>query len=101
MMCVGDVYGGVDMNSENPNPDESDTAATEAATSNRLRGWTLDGAEQKAAVDHTEYEKSRDPDTELHLDGEDDSLYNDGLDIGDDSETWASTDGDSPKGIKG
>jgi hypothetical protein len=35
------------------------------------------------------------------LDGEDDSLYNDGLDIGDGTDTLAGTDGNSPKGIKG
>ena len=32
---------------------------------------------------------------------EDGSLYNDGLDIGDDADTLAGTDGASPKGIKG
>jgi hypothetical protein len=89
------------MSSQNPYPDESTETASEVATSNRLRGSALDGAEQRAAVDHSDYERSRDPDSELHLDGEDDSLYNDGLDIGDNSETLASTDGDSPKGIKG
>jgi hypothetical protein len=35
------------------------------------------------------------------MDGEDDSLYNDGLDVGDDSESLAGTDGNAPKGIKG
>ena len=40
------------------------------------------------------------PDTELHLDGESDSLYSDGLDVEDDSgETLAGTRGDS-SGIK-
>jgi len=67
----------------------------------RLRGAALDGAEQNVAVDHADYEKSRDPDTELHLDGEDNTLYSDGLDIGDDTEPLAGTDGPGPKGIKG
>ena len=67
----------------------------------RLRGAELEGAEQKIAVDHTEYEETRNPDTELHLDGEDDTLYSDGLDVGDDSEPLAGTDGKGPKGIKG
>ena len=58
----------------------------------RLRGDSLDGAETK---------ETRDPDAELRLDGEDDSLYNDGLNVGDDAESWAGTDGDAPKGIKG
>jgi hypothetical protein len=35
------------------------------------------------------------------LDGEDDSLYSDGLDVGDGTESWAGTDGGAPKGIKG
>jgi len=91
------------MTNQNPNSDESNPAATEVddPTEARARDEALRGAEQRAAVDHTEYEKSRDPDSELHLDGEDDSLYNDGLDIADDTDTLAGTDGNSPKGIKG
>lgn len=89
------------MSSENLNPDESNAPTAEVAAPNRLRGSALDGAEQRAAVDHSDYERSHVPDSELRLDGEDDSLYNDGLDIGDNSETLASTDADSPKGIKG
>ena len=66
----------------------------------RLRGKDLRGSEQKNAPDHAAYEKTRNPDTELHLDGEDDSLYNDGLDIeGDDDDTLAGTRGPS-SGIK-
>jgi hypothetical protein len=67
----------------------------------RLRGDALDGAERKSSVEHADYEKIRNPDTELRLDGEDESLYSDGLDIGDDSESLAGTDGDAPKGFKG
>ena len=77
------------------------TSEQAADSETRLRGADLEGAEQKAAVDHVEYEKSRNPDTELRLDGEDDTLYSDGLDIGDDSEPLAGTDGKGPKGIKG
>jgi hypothetical protein len=36
-------------------------------------------------------EKARNPDTEIRVDDEKDTLYNDGLDIGDDSETYADT----------
>jgi hypothetical protein len=60
-------------------------------TENRLRGKNLDGSEQKEAADHTEYAKKRNPDAELHLDDEKDSLYDDGLDVEDDSETLADT----------
>jgi hypothetical protein len=70
-------------------------------TKSRLRGAVLQGADQKTAADHTDYEKSRNPDSELHLDQEDDSLYADGLDVGDDDEPLAGTDGNSPKGVKG
>jgi hypothetical protein len=78
----------------------SDVPAAEANDS-RLRGAELEGADQKVAVDHVNYKKSRNPDTELHLDGEDDSLYNDGLDIDDDADTLAGTDGSTPGGVKG
>jgi hypothetical protein len=92
------------MSDKNPVSNESNAAAVEGASKSskpRIRGSALDGAEQRDAVDHTDYERSRNPDTELRLDGEDDSLYSDGLDIGDDSEPLAGTDGNSPKGIKG
>jgi len=47
-----------------------------------------------------DYEKRRNPDTELRVDGEDDSLYDDGLDTeDDDDETLAGTRGPS-SGIK-
>jgi hypothetical protein len=44
-------------------------------TENQLRGKNLDGSEQKEAADHTEYAKKRNPDAELHLDDEKDTLY--------------------------
>jgi hypothetical protein len=48
-----------------------------------LRGAALDGSAQKKAADHLT--KKRNPDTELHLDGEEDTLYDDGLEVEDDS----------------
>jgi len=71
------------------------------AEASRLRGADLEGADQKIAVDHVSYKKARNPDTELHLDGEEDSLYNDGLEIDDDADTLAGTDGNTPGGVKG
>jgi hypothetical protein len=71
------------------------------SSESRLRGELLDGAEQKTSVEHIAYEKSRKPDAELSLDGEDATLYKDGLDIGDDSLPLAGTDGNRPKGIRG
>jgi hypothetical protein len=63
-----------------------------------LRGEALNGSDQKDAPDHTHFAKSRKPDAELHLDEEKDTLYNDGLDIEDDSETLAGTRGMSNRG---
>jgi hypothetical protein len=44
------------------------------------------------AADHDELKKTG-PDSELHLDDEKDTLYDDGLDVEDDSETLADTKG--------
>jgi len=84
---------------ENPEtPKDSKDSAT--AAERRLRGSALDGAESKSAADHDDYEKRRNPDTELRLDGEEDTLYDDGLDTGDDDpDTLAGTRGKSD-GIK-
>jgi hypothetical protein len=64
----------------------------------RLRGEALDGAEQVDSVDHVDYAKKRRPDSELHLDGEKDTLYDDGLDVEDNSLTLANTKGNSNRG---
>jgi hypothetical protein len=58
---------------------------------NRLRGRKLTGAEQPEAADHVDYAEQRDSDAELHLDGEKDTLYDDGLDVEDDSLKLADT----------
>ena len=50
-----------------------------------LRGSALDGSEQKKSVTHTAFEKTLNPDATLHLDGEEDTLYDDGLELDDDS----------------
>jgi hypothetical protein len=49
----------------------------------RLRGDALDGPERKKAADHTAYEKKRNPDRAVRLDGEEDTLYEDGLEVED------------------
>ncbi len=43
----------------------------------------------------------RNPESELRLDGEDDNLYDDALDVGNDAEPLAGTDGDNETGAKG
>lgn len=88
-----------ESNSDGTAPDGADAAPGIVKT--HLRGGALDGAETKASVDHTDYAATRNPDTELRLDGEEDNLYGDGLDVSGDTEAWAGTDGDAPKGIKG
>jgi osmotically-inducible protein OsmY len=45
--------------------------------------------------------RSRGAGDTLHLDGEDDLLYQDGLEVGDGSLTYAGTDGDRHKGVPG
>jgi hypothetical protein len=84
----------------NDNSPDDDQSTRDTAAERKLRGSALMGSEQTAAADHTDYEKARDPDTELHLDGEEDTLYNDGLDIKEDSETLSGTRGTSPGIIK-
>jgi len=76
---------------------KTDSPAT--AAERKIRGGALDGSDQKDAADHTDYDKARDPDTAVRVDGEKDSLYNDGLDVEDDSEPLAGTRGSS-YGIK-
>jgi hypothetical protein len=83
-------------NTNTPN----DPKAPPTGGERRLRGGALEGSETKTAADHLEYEQSRNPDTELHLDDEEDNLYDDGLDLEDDDpDTLAGTRGKS-SGIK-
>jgi hypothetical protein len=84
------------MGTDNPQGDDPSPPASER----RLRGANLEGSEQKSAPDHLDYAKTRNPDTELRLDGEVDTLYSDGLDIeADEDDTLAGTRGSS-SGIK-
>jgi hypothetical protein len=67
------------MSNETTPPEEpvSDTAGEP-----KLRG-------AESAHDHC----GRNPDTKLHLDGEKDTLYSDGIDVDEELDTWAGTDG--------
>jgi Protein of unknown function (DUF2934) len=80
----------------NPESNESPFVVEEET---RLRGDTL-GANDSSAVDQLAQALKRNPDRELRLDGERDTLYNDGLDIDDDGETLAGTDGRGVKSIR-
>ncbi len=75
----------------NVNPD--DPEATPRAGESKLRGRSLAGSDQNASVDHTEYEKTRNTDTTLRLDSEEDTLYDDGLELEDDSAPLTGKDG--------
>jgi hypothetical protein len=80
------------MGTNSPDDEESSDTLPER----RLRGEALEGSDQDEAADHVKYNKKRNPDTELHLDGEKDSLYDDGLEIDEEdseSDTLAGTRG--------
>ncbi len=83
--------------SDEDNSSPKDNPATSAER--RLRGADLGGSENQRAVDHDDYEKQRDADTELRLNEEKDSLYDDGLDVDEDDSPLAGTRGTS-SGIK-
>jgi hypothetical protein len=83
----------------NADSPEDQPPSPDTAEERRLRGSALEGAEQRDAVNHAAYEKRRNPDTELRVDGEKDSLYSDGLDIEPEPEPLAGTRGPS-SGIK-
>jgi hypothetical protein len=89
------------MGKANASDEDDSSPKDDPATSaeRRLRGADLGGSEQKRAVDHDDYEKERDTDTELRLNEEEDSLYDDDLDIEEDDSPLAGTRGDS-SGIK-
>lgn len=74
------------------NTDEDDVPIDKTGEST-LRGSALDGAEQKKSVAHTAFEKTRNTDATLRLDGEEDTLYDDGLEIDDDPAPLTGKDG--------
>jgi hypothetical protein len=71
------------------------TPEIEADEESRLRGAALNGPEQRSAVDHSEYQTKRNSDMEVRLDGERDTLYDDGLDVEDEFDTLSGTAGSS------
>ncbi|HEY1312684.1 MAG TPA: hypothetical protein VGE92_02355 [Steroidobacteraceae bacterium] len=58
-------------------------ANTDPTGEDKLRGGALTGSEQKNAADHISYEKSRNPDSVVRVDNEEDTLYSDGLELED------------------
>ena len=51
------------------------------------------GSDRKTAVDHVAYEKTRNTDTTLRLNGEEDTLYDDGLEVEDHTGPLTGKDG--------
>jgi hypothetical protein len=73
--------------------EDKGTSLLDRSGESTLRGRALDGSEQKKAVDHTASDKSRNTDSTLRLDDEADTLYEDGLDLEDDSGPLTGKDG--------
>ena len=53
---------------------DSNRSTSDQSGENKLRGNALAGSEQKRAADHTAYQKTRNPDTVVHADNEEDTL---------------------------
>jgi hypothetical protein len=78
----------------NANTDNNEPDAIDPSGEDKLRGDALDGSEQKRAADHTAYEKKRNPDAVLRLNGEEDTLYEDGLDVDETAPALVTTPGE-------
>ena len=79
----------------NPTPRDERPDATDQSEEDKLRGDSLAGSERKRAADHTTYEKQRNPDTVVRADDEEDTLYDDGLELEDDTPPLGTTGGDA------
>jgi hypothetical protein len=75
------------------NKTEDEGSSVDDGGESKLRGRGLDGSERDAAVDHTASAKKRNTDTTLRLDGEEDTLYEDGLEVEDGSGPLTGKDG--------
>jgi hypothetical protein len=64
--------------------DDGRTGSGKSGETN-LRGKELNGSERRDAPDHAAYDKARNTDSVIRLDDEEDTLYNDALDLEDDS----------------
>jgi hypothetical protein len=79
----------------NPNTRDQRPDATDQSAEDKLRGDSLAGSERKRAADHTTYENRRNPDDVVRADDEEDTLYNDGLELEDDTHPLGTTGGDA------
>ena len=79
------------MSDSKPGSESRDSA--DRIGENKLRGGALSGSERRQAVDHTEYNRKRNPDATVRVDNEEDTLYDDGLELEDDTPPLVNTDG--------
>jgi hypothetical protein len=75
------------------NTDDGEQIPADTAAETNLRGDRLSGVDRNNAVDHVAYEKTRNTDTTLRLNGEKDTLYDDGLEVEDSSGPLTGKDG--------
>ena len=60
----------------------------------KLRGGALSGSsKRRQAVDHAEYSRKQNPDAVVRVDNEEDTLYDDGLELEDDTPPLVNNDG--------
>jgi hypothetical protein len=72
---------------------DEDNVPEDTSGESTLRGSALDGSEQEKSVLHTAFDKARKTDSTLRLDGEEDTLYEDGLELEDGSAPLTGKDG--------
>jgi hypothetical protein len=72
---------------------EDEGSSLDDGGESKLRGRALDGSERDNAVDHSTDAKKRNTDSTLRLDGEEDTLYEDGLEVEDGSGPLTGKDG--------
>jgi hypothetical protein len=75
----------MESNMGNPKTDDQRPDATDQSAEGKLRGDALAGWERKRAVDHTTYDETRNPDKVVRVDNEKDTLYDDGLEVDEDT----------------
>jgi hypothetical protein len=69
----------------NENSDDKPPSAADQSGESSIRGEALAGSERKRAADHSQYDQKRDPDKVVRVDGEEDTLYSDGLEVEDET----------------
>jgi hypothetical protein len=69
------------------------SSSSERAGETRLRGGSLSKDEQRTSVDRAERQKAQDTDGVLRTDGEEDTLYQDGLELENESRPLTGVNG--------